>query len=149
MIFYALTSAGPRGRCWNPSLKGEVLKPKVLKPKPERRGVETRAWKVRCWNPRCWNPSLKGEVLKPEPERWGVETQGVETQAWKARCWNPRCWNPSLKGEGFNTSRGAQQMLMYQKSMFDRYYCIQTFCRSKTLEKLLRIYFFPVPIMVW
>ena len=22
MIFYALTSAGPRGRCWNPSLKG-------------------------------------------------------------------------------------------------------------------------------
>ena len=94
----------------------------------------------------CW--ALR-EVLKPEPERWGVETQGVETKAWKARCWNPRCWNPSLKGEGFNTSRGAQQMLMYQKSMFDRYYCIQTFCRSKTLEKLLQIYFFPVPITVW
>ena len=23
MIFYALTSAGSRGRCWNPSMKGE------------------------------------------------------------------------------------------------------------------------------
>ena len=23
MFFYALTSAGPRGWCWNPSLKGE------------------------------------------------------------------------------------------------------------------------------
>ena len=32
------------------------------------------------------------------------------------------CWNPSLKGEGINTPRGAQQILMYQKSMFDRYY---------------------------
>ena len=29
-------------------------------------------------------------------------------------------------------------MLMYQKSMFDRYYCIKTFFRSKTLEKLLQ-----------
>ena len=29
----------------------------------------------------------------------------------------------------------GNQMLMYQKSMFDRYYCIKTFCRSKTLEK--------------
>ena len=29
-----------------------------------------------------------------------------------------RCWNPSLNSEGFNTSRGAQQMLMYQKFMF-------------------------------
>ena len=38
-------------------------------------------------------------------------------------------------------------MLMYQKSIFDRYYCISTFCRSKTLEKLLRKVFFPVPIM--
>ena len=28
-------------------------------------------------------------------------------------------------------------MLMYQKSMFDRYYCIKHFFRSKTLEKLL------------
>ena len=26
---------------------------------------------------------------------------------------------------------------MYQNCMFDRYYCIKTFCRSKTLEKLL------------
>ena len=29
-------------------------------------------------------------------------------------------------------------MLMYQKSMFDRYYCIKTIFRSKTLEKLFR-----------
>ena len=50
------------------------------------------------------------------------------------------CWNPSLslKGEGFNTSRGAQQMLMYQKSMFDRYYCSKHFFRSKTSGKLLQ-----------
>ena len=27
---------------------------------------------------------------------------------------------------------------MYQKSMLDRYYCIKTFFRSKTLEKLLQ-----------
>ena len=30
------------------------------------------------------------------------------------------------------------EMLMYQKSMFDSYYCIKTFFRSKTLEKLLQ-----------
>ena len=29
-------------------------------------------------------------------------------------------------------------MLMYQKSMFDRYYCIKHIFRSKTLEKLLQ-----------
>ena len=34
--------------------------------------------------------------------------------------------SPSLKGKGFNTSRGAQQMLMYQKILFDGYYCIKT-----------------------
>ena len=28
-------------------------------------------------------------------------------------------------------------MLMYQKSMFDRYYCIKAFFRWKTLEKVL------------
>ena len=33
-------------------------------------------------------------------------------------------------------------MLMYQKSMFDRYYCIKTFSRSKTLEKMLQKVFF-------
>ena len=49
-----------------------------------------------------------------------------------------RCWNPSLKGEGFNTSRVAQQMLMYQKSMFNRYYWIKHVFRSKTLEQLLQ-----------
>ena len=58
-----------------------------------------------------------------------------------------RCWNPSLKGEGFNTSRVAQQMLMYQKSMFNRYYCIKHVFRSKTLEKLLKKFFLPVPVM--
>ena len=54
-----------------------------------------------------------------------------------------------MKGEGFNTSRGTQQMLMYQKSMFDRYYCIKKFFRSKNLEKLLQKVLFPVPIMTW
>ena len=29
-------------------------------------------------------------------------------------------------------------MLMYQKSMSGRFYCIKTFYRSKTLEKMLR-----------
>ena len=29
-------------------------------------------------------------------------------------------------------------MLIYQKSMFDFYYCIRSFFRSKTLEKLLQ-----------
>ena len=38
-------------------------------------------------------------------------------------------------------------MLMYQKSMFDCYHCITTFCCSKTLENLLRKVFFSVPIM--
>ena len=60
------------------------------------------------------------------------------------------CWGPKevLKHElGFNTSLGAQQMLMYQKSMFDCYNCIKTFCRSKTLEKSFIKFFFPVPIM--
>ena len=35
-------------------------------------------------------------------------------------------------------------MLMYQKSMFDRCYCIKTFSRSKTLEKIHRKFFFRV-----
>ena len=29
MIFYALTSAGAEGRCWNSSLKGEVWNPSL------------------------------------------------------------------------------------------------------------------------
>ena len=36
-----------------------------------------------------------------------------------------RCWNPNMKGESFNTSRRVQQILMYQKGMIDRYYCIK------------------------
>ena len=63
------------------------------------------------------------------------------TSAWP---WG-RCWNPSLKGEGFNTARGAQQMLLYQNSMFDRYYCIKHFFRSKTLEKLFHKALFTCP----
>ena len=40
--------------------------------------------------------------------------------------WAPRevLNNPSLKGEGFKISQGAKEMLMHQKSMFDRY-CIK------------------------
>ena len=70
MIFYAITSAGRRGRCWNPSL-----------------------------------------------ERLGFQ---------------------HLPGSGFNTSLGAQQMLVYQKSIFEHYYYIKTIFRSKTLETLLQ-----------
>ena len=29
-------------------------------------------------------------------------------------------------------------MLVYQKIMFDRYYCIQSFCHLKTLENALK-----------
>ena len=36
---------------------------------------------------------------------------------------------------------------MFQKSMFDRYYCIETFSHSKTWRKYLEKFFFPVPIM--
>ena len=38
-------------------------------------------------------------------------------------------------------------MLMYQKSMFDRYCCIRHFFRSKTLEKLLQKVLFTCTIM--
>ena len=44
------------------------------------------------------------------------------------------CWallvvlKPSLKCEGINSSGGTRQMLMYQKNMFDCYYCINSFC---------------------
>ena len=50
-----------------------------------------------------------------------------------------KCWalREVLKAEperqGFNTSRRAQQMLMYQKSMFDGYYCIIGEIASKIL----------------
>ena len=54
-------------------------------------------------------------------------------------CWAPKkVLKPEQKGKGFNTSRGAQQILM----LFDRYYCIKTFSRSKTLEKCLEKVFF-------
>ena len=29
-------------------------------------------------------------------------------------------------------------MLVHQKTMFDRYYCIKSFCHLKTLEKALK-----------
>ena len=48
-----------------------------------------------------------------------------------------RSWNPNLKGEGFNTARGAQQMSMNQKSMFDRYYCIKNILSLENFGKNL------------
>ena len=33
-------------------------------------------------------------------------------------------------------------MLVYQKTMFDHYYCIKSFCQLKNLEKKLRKVFF-------
>ena len=50
-----------------------------------------------------------------------------------------RCWNTILKGEVFNTSLKAQQMLMYQKSMFDRYYCTKTFFAQNQNQKCLLV----------
>ena len=44
--------------------------------------------------------------------------------------------------EGFNSARGAKQMLMHQKTMFDRYYCIKSFCHLKTLEKSFEKFLF-------
>ena len=41
----------------------------------------------------------------------------------------------SLSGSCFNTALVVKQILMYQKTMFDRYYCIKSFCHLKTLEK--------------
>ena len=37
-----------------------------------------------------------------------------------------RCWKPRPKAAVFNTSQGTWRMLMYWKTMFDRYYCIKT-----------------------
>ena len=66
-------------------------------------------------------------------------------------CWAPReVLKPeaSLKGKGFNTTWGAQQMLMYQKSMFDHYYCIKTcFFAWKLWRNCFKKFFLPVPIM--
>ena len=54
-------------------------------------------------------------------------------------CWAPReVLKPSPFRLQFQHSLRAQQVLRYQKSMFDRYYCIKHFFRSKTLEKLLQ-----------
>ena len=64
-------------------------------------------------------------------------------------CWALReVLKPDLKGEGFNTSRGAQRMLMYQKSMFDHYYCIKHFFHSKLWRNCFKKLFLPVPIIV-
>ena len=38
-------------------------------------------------------------------------------------------------------------MIMYQKTTFDRYYCIKSFCHLKTLEKTLRKVHFCISIM--
>ena len=45
---------------------------------------------------------------------------------------------PEPESSGFNTSIMAQQMLMYKKSMFDRYNYIKTFFFARKLEKLLQ-----------
>ena len=68
--------------------------------------------------------SMHLHLLDPEGD--------VETRAWKARVW---------------TTRGVHQMLMYQKTMFDRYYCIKSFCLLKTLEKRLRKVHFCITLM--
>ena len=57
----------------------------------------------------CWAPR---EELKPLLERRGFQLL-------------PR------GHEGFSSSRGAQQMLMHKKIMFDRYYCIETQCDER------------------
>ena len=70
--------------------------------------------------------SMHSHLLGPEG--------GVETRAWK--------------GEGFNTSRSAQQMLMYQKSIFDRYYCQwNIFFAQKLKRNCFKNFFLPVPMM--
>ena len=38
-------------------------------------------------------------------------------------------------------------MLVYQKTMFDRYYCIKSFCHLKTLEKRFEKFIFSITIM--
>ena len=38
-------------------------------------------------------------------------------------------------------------MLVNQKIMFDRYYCIKSFCHLKTLEKTLRKVHFCITLM--
>ena len=35
-------------------------------------------------------------------------------------------------------------MLVYQKNMFDRYYCIKSFCHMKTLEKRFEKFIFVI-----
>ena len=47
-----------------------------------------------------------------------------------------------VKLEGFNDPRGVWQMVMYLKTMFDRYYFIKSFCHLKTLEKRFEKFFF-------
>ena len=51
-------------------------------------------------------------------------------------CWTPRVvLKPKPERRGLNDPRGVLQMLVYQKTLFDRYYCIKSFCHLKTLEK--------------
>ena len=56
-------------------------------------------------------------------------------------CWAPRkVLKPEPERQGFNTSRGAQQMLMYQKSMFDRYYCMKEKTKKNKKKKKKRTF---------
>ena len=52
------------------------------------------------------------------------------------------CYSPSLNGEGFNDPWGVQQMLVHQKTMFDCYYCIKSFCLLKLWKNALKRSFF-------
>ena len=38
--------------------------------------------------------------------------------------------------EAYNSARGSGHMLMHYKIMFDRYYCIKTFCDARKLDNL-------------
>ena len=49
------------------------------------------------------------------------------------------CWNRSLNGEVFND---PEQVLVYQKIMFDRYYCIKSFCHLKNALESSFLYYY-------
>ena len=56
------------------------------------------------------------------------------------------CWAPRDEGgvetRAWTPPEGPNRCYMYQKIMFDRYYCIKHFFRSKPLEKLVQKCFY-------
>ena len=58
-----------------------------------------------------------------------------------------RCWKPRAKPEVFNISRGTLRMLMNDKIIFDRYYCISSKKTHRKLTKCLRTLFFSLTII--